>query len=594
LREQIFNDIPLETPTGPVKGIGKADLDNGLLIIVTGFAPDATEDDKKWGIEVGYGLEGNITDAFAVNTANDFLVPALKDGKVFKAFYDTAVVLANKAGYTAVAPPKTGVDIDPATGLAILISIIVAILLFAGVLIGRSVNEKYKQWQERKKRINAIKNSLLDHEIDDKKMSLEMSRLAEKIKNFPSWAQKDAADMLKSCRANEQEIQDIIYASRKICNENPEAAEDGLERIGALKASTSTMLFTVGSRMPKMIEDFQKSAPIKLNKLKAGIIGARRLLTDKKNEGLIVDDQIGELKVFEEQVLALESKLTQPDANSREVCHDADIVLNKIDKVRQETMERIRTRDEVNASLRDLPNSLMRIEKGIPHATRILSEIKGKHHPDVWNGLEVNLNNTPKIIEEARAYLAAAKELNSMKKQDFYKAQQTIADARTEIEFARRNVDSVFKLKEELHKAKNDVPTLLDKAKTKVKEASLKINSSDVKGQARHYVGIARQKVSQAEEMYSDAKANKLVNWILLFATLTEAIDLASKAMDQARRDKDDAEEEREQRRRKREREEREERENYYHHSTWSSGGGYGGGGGGGGASGGGGGSGGW
>jgi uncharacterized membrane protein YgcG len=592
LKEQVFNDLPLETPTGHVTGIGKADLDNGLLIIVTGFATDATEEDKKWGIEVGYELEGNITDAFTVNTANDYLVLALKDGNVFKAFYDTAVVLANKAGYTAVAPPKTGIEIDPAIGVIILVFVIVVMFVLVGVFIGRSLYERYKKWQERKKRINIIKDSLRDHETDNEKMSGEITGLEEKAKKFPPWAQKDATDMLKSCRDNEHEIQSIIDESGRIYKENPEVAEDGLEKIRTLKVLTSTTLFTVGSKMPKMIEDFQKDAPIKLNKSKISIIGARRLLSAKEKEGLIIDDQIEELKNLEKQVVVFESSLAQYGANHREICENADTILRKVDDVRQEILRRIIARDEVNASLKDLPNSLTRIEKGIPHAVRLLSEIKEKHHPDVWNGLEVNLNSTPEIIEAARADLASAEKHNSMENQAFYKAQQEIIDARSQIELARRNVDAVFNLKEELHKAKNEAPGLLNNARVKVREAGLKINHSDVGGQARHYVGIAKQRVSQAEEMYSEAKSNKIINWILLVAILTEVITLSDRAMEQARRDKEEAEEERARRRRRRE---QEERDSYYHHSSWSGGGGYsGGGGGGGGASGGGGGSGNW
>ncbi len=53
-------------------GVGKKGLDNGILICV---APN----ERKWGIEVGYGLEGDITDGLAGEFGRD-LVPYFRRG----------------------------------------------------------------------------------------------------------------------------------------------------------------------------------------------------------------------------------------------------------------------------------------------------------------------------------------------------------------------------------------------------------------------------------------------------------------------------------------------------------------------------------
>jgi len=54
-------------------GVGKKGLDNGILICV---APN----DRKWGIEVGYGLEGDITDGLAGEFGRENLVPYFRRG----------------------------------------------------------------------------------------------------------------------------------------------------------------------------------------------------------------------------------------------------------------------------------------------------------------------------------------------------------------------------------------------------------------------------------------------------------------------------------------------------------------------------------
>jgi uncharacterized protein len=56
------------------KGIGERAKDNGLLIVVA-------VEDRKVGIEVGYGLEPYITDGFAGQTIREAILPAFRQGK---------------------------------------------------------------------------------------------------------------------------------------------------------------------------------------------------------------------------------------------------------------------------------------------------------------------------------------------------------------------------------------------------------------------------------------------------------------------------------------------------------------------------------
>jgi uncharacterized protein len=53
--------------------IGQRKLDNGVLFVVA-------RDDRKMRIEVGYGLEGVLTDATCTRILNDIVAPQMKDG----------------------------------------------------------------------------------------------------------------------------------------------------------------------------------------------------------------------------------------------------------------------------------------------------------------------------------------------------------------------------------------------------------------------------------------------------------------------------------------------------------------------------------
>jgi uncharacterized protein len=55
------------------RGVGERGKDNGLLLVVA-------VDDRQVGIEVGYGLEGMITDGFSGQTIREVIRPAFRNG----------------------------------------------------------------------------------------------------------------------------------------------------------------------------------------------------------------------------------------------------------------------------------------------------------------------------------------------------------------------------------------------------------------------------------------------------------------------------------------------------------------------------------
>lgn len=63
-------------------GIGKEKEDNGVLLLIS-------KEDREMRIEVGYGLEGDLTDIFASRLIRETLTPAFKKGEFFNGI-DTA------------------------------------------------------------------------------------------------------------------------------------------------------------------------------------------------------------------------------------------------------------------------------------------------------------------------------------------------------------------------------------------------------------------------------------------------------------------------------------------------------------------------
>lgn len=115
LANYIFNEVALDGVTG----IGKEGKDNGVLIL---FSLERDASGGSMRIEVGRGLEGDITDGTAGEILDSYLVPARQeysefgDVEVFdEAFYNTVISLAGEIGYfedgaAATEPEDAAVD----------------------------------------------------------------------------------------------------------------------------------------------------------------------------------------------------------------------------------------------------------------------------------------------------------------------------------------------------------------------------------------------------------------------------------------------------------------------------------------------------
>jgi uncharacterized protein len=69
-------------------GIGQKGVDNGVLIV-------AAIQDRKWRIEVGYGLEGVINDAKAGNIGRTYMTTSFKEGKYGEGLYNTVKTIGD-------------------------------------------------------------------------------------------------------------------------------------------------------------------------------------------------------------------------------------------------------------------------------------------------------------------------------------------------------------------------------------------------------------------------------------------------------------------------------------------------------------------
>ena len=86
--------------------LGQKGKDNGMLFVLA-------KNDRKWRFEVGYGLEGYVTDQYCGRIGRDVLVPYLRKGDsrrgIYQANLQVVRTIAAEAGVTLTGMPR----IDP-------------------------------------------------------------------------------------------------------------------------------------------------------------------------------------------------------------------------------------------------------------------------------------------------------------------------------------------------------------------------------------------------------------------------------------------------------------------------------------------------
>jgi uncharacterized protein len=106
--------------------IGKAGSDNGLLVVIA-------IDDRAWRVEVGYGLEGVLTDVRVKHLAEEFLVPnmttSLYGDGLFELTYALGTILETEYEGTGSGDPAFPVDGVPLTGGQWALVIVVFVVL---------------------------------------------------------------------------------------------------------------------------------------------------------------------------------------------------------------------------------------------------------------------------------------------------------------------------------------------------------------------------------------------------------------------------------------------------------------------------------
>ncbi len=119
-------------------GIGKKDKDNGLLILVA-------KKEGEYRFEVGYGLEGTITDSMKVNIGDRIIVPNFRNGEYGKGIYEAMVVIrevlaGNEEVISQYNMPQTPQTDNQELPGWVFFAIVVLVIIFIAISISAKEN----------------------------------------------------------------------------------------------------------------------------------------------------------------------------------------------------------------------------------------------------------------------------------------------------------------------------------------------------------------------------------------------------------------------------------------------------------------------
>ncbi len=128
---------PLDTKTYATQlfekwGIGKKGKDNGLLILFV-------QKERRVEVEVGYGLEGIITDGFAGQVLDKFAMPEFKKNDFGKGLYMAALAFYDRITEEYSNQPPTKVEQINLNLFSVFLAVSVIIVVFLLALLGRTV-----------------------------------------------------------------------------------------------------------------------------------------------------------------------------------------------------------------------------------------------------------------------------------------------------------------------------------------------------------------------------------------------------------------------------------------------------------------------
>ena len=560
--------------------VGKKDKDNGVILLV---APN----ERKVRIEVGYGLEGTLTDARAKMIIERAIIPEFKTGN-FAAGIEKGVGQI----IDVITPPVKAVPTDAPkqeekSGNAgwIVLFVFLGIGLTVGLIIFIVwLVKACKRWSAEKKRREAVReetSKLLASLSTELAEVLDAAKKLKELTLYPKRLLQESNGIAGHAALMGRKADLLCGEAEDKLKKHP---DDALAKAKEAQSSLQDMNQYL-SRFIGKLEVFDKAREenkFYQTQAELALVGARTYLVSLEAKGYKVS-LIKELEELTEELTAAKKNLLQKDeVPDYELIVDyARNALWKAAEVKPRWEGVLKIQGENETAIQNLRKwhaSLPELQK---RSETDLDKLKKEVPLEVWQPVADSIETLKTIPGKISALIEEAAHLNGMTAQDFTGASRLVKD----IWITEQNAENTFKeparTLREWTGALEGSGFLNAGALSSLRDAEKAIKDPDAGDVGKKKLEQARRELAEADNL----KKSVSPNWILIARVLAAAIGLANGAKRDAesraenaretrRRKKEEEEEEERRRKRRREEEERrrrDEEDSHRSNSSWSS-----------------------
>lgn len=372
-------------------GVGKAKANNGLLMVFS-------KEDRKWRIEVGYGLEGLLTDAQAGQIGRNVIVPHFKEGDYYGGIMAALEAIKGELGTEAIESKKKWIEekqakekAEMAESFQNFIDVVLGILVIGllGYLVYYLTNRARLKREEREKMMRRI-DSLLK-QIDDIKSK------------FPSQPKISASTQLGDIHSLVKKVIEeskIQPANQKFDDESRKNLEIVL---GKLRSSTDAYY----SR--------EKSVGSTLSDILAlgGVVLMTKSMIDKATDAAQKIQELGyQAKPIDQSLFnQLEQNVNQIQSLAKT---DVDSALAQYSKIKSD-VEALQTKSSrVIGTLSDIKSAMSRVENWEKEVERKYQEFKDLASKEEKEAAKEEIKDLKNKIESSKDYILLSSEIDKV------------------------------------------------------------------------------------------------------------------------------------------------------------------------------------
>lgn len=499
------------TKIGNCWGIGDADLDNGILILVS-------FEDRQYAIKTGYGMEPYLTDFKSETIAQRILVPGLQGGKHSSALRKSVDAIIDHLGWQSW-PDREQAHIEKKmrekeNGFMFLmwISLLAGLVSMVGLLflIGRRI----EQFWSVKRKIISWKKDLKDPNITG-------------VHEWPYWAQMDLqeyyADYEKGLKSVHEKEKSVLRAAMR---ESHDSYEHDLHSMGHKYSELYAMVAAIYAipgkiaseaiRIEKAVRSHVDQAMDMKTVIKKMIQDGFQLIEHEIRIDTVIGSYGTIVEGLEQSIDP--NRFSRSEQSSNNLIQEVQTLEKDIDLINDQYGDVTFGRDRIRVDLIDLAGDLYRDTIANMNTLRSMSS------SDVYGKYEVGIASAKNNIVSAEGILKGIDALDIKKPQELLSAHIMYRNAKDIVDGVKETYASIALSLAQQQKGKSECSNMKILAQRSLDEANEKVIHEYVSQDIKDQFAVLENNLTSADELVLESK---LIDWYKLYITYESIKDSA-------------------------------------------------------------------